>query len=94
MRHHVTTQLTALTVGIVLSAASAAAQDRQSPCVPRNAPAATSDSAAPKTRATVAQLAWLAGEWSGTAGTRTFEERWTPPAGGEKPRTFTFTRQK
>jgi Domain of unknown function (DUF6265) len=32
--------------------------------------------------ATVAQLAWLAGTWSGGDGPVSFEERWTPPAGG------------
>jgi len=33
-------------------------------------------------RATIAQVAWLAGSWSGDAGTAKVEERWTPPAGG------------
>jgi hypothetical protein len=32
--------------------------------------------------ATIAQLAWLAGTWSGPSGTSTVEERWTPAAGG------------
>lgn len=32
--------------------------------------------------ATIAQAAWLAGTWSGTAGKDTTEERWTPPSGG------------
>ena len=32
--------------------------------------------------ATVAQLAWLAGTWSGGDGPVSFEERWTLPAGG------------
>jgi hypothetical protein len=32
--------------------------------------------------ATVAQLAWLAGTWSGGDGPVSFEERWTAPAGG------------
>ena len=32
--------------------------------------------------ATVAQLAWLVGTWSGGDGPVSFEERWTPPAGG------------
>jgi hypothetical protein len=34
------------------------------------------------TAARIAQLEWLGGTWSGTAGSATFEERWTPPAGG------------
>ena len=33
-------------------------------------------------RATLAQLAWLAGTWSGGSGPVTVEERWTPAAGG------------
>ena len=37
---------------------------------------------APAARGTVAQLAWLAGTWSGGDGPVSFEERWTPPAGG------------
>ena len=35
-----------------------------------------------QTRGTIAQLAWLAGTWSGGDGPIRFEERWTPPAGG------------
>jgi hypothetical protein len=35
-----------------------------------------------KALATVAQVAWISGVWSGTAGTATIEERWTPAAGG------------
>ena len=31
---------------------------------------------------TIAQVAWIAGTWSGGGGGATFEERWTPPAGG------------
>jgi hypothetical protein len=33
-------------------------------------------------RATLADLGWLAGNWSGTLGRATIEERWTPAAGG------------
>jgi hypothetical protein len=36
----------------------------------------------PPARATISQLAWLAGAWAGEDGPVTFEERWTPPAGG------------
>ena len=36
----------------------------------------------PAVSATVAQLAWLAGTWSGGNGPVRFEERWTPAAGG------------
>jgi hypothetical protein len=37
---------------------------------------------APAARGAIAQLAWLAGTWSGGDGPVSFEERWTPPAGG------------
>jgi hypothetical protein len=33
-------------------------------------------------RATISQVAWLSGAWTGGAGDTTFEERWTQPAGG------------
>jgi hypothetical protein len=33
-------------------------------------------------RATLAQLAWLPGVWRGETGPVSFEERWTPAAGG------------
>jgi hypothetical protein len=36
----------------------------------------------PPARATLTQLAWLAGTWSGDSGPIAFEERWTPAAGG------------
>jgi hypothetical protein len=32
--------------------------------------------------ATLQQLAWLPGEWTGTKGRASIEERWTPAAGG------------
>jgi hypothetical protein len=33
-------------------------------------------------RAAIADLGWLAGDWAGTQGRATIEERWTPAAGG------------
>ena len=33
-------------------------------------------------RATISQVAWIAGDWTGQQGQVTFEERWTDPAGG------------
>jgi hypothetical protein len=36
----------------------------------------------PPAKATIAQLAWLAGTWAGGGGPVTVEERWTPAAGG------------
>ena len=33
-------------------------------------------------RASLAQVAWISGVWSGTTGTLTVEERWTPATGG------------
>jgi hypothetical protein len=35
-----------------------------------------------KAQATMAQVEWIAGVWSGARGSSTIEERWTPPAGG------------
>lgn len=32
-------------------------------------------------RATIADVAWIGGNWVGSSGAVTFEERWTPPAG-------------
>ena len=46
------------------------------------AAAQTPPPARPPARASIAQVAWIAGTWSGEAGGATFEERWTPPAGG------------
>ena len=53
---------------LVLSVALGA----QTPAPQRAAPA----------RATLGQLTWLAGEWSGTMGRSSIEERWTPAGGG------------
>jgi hypothetical protein len=36
----------------------------------------------PPARGTLAQLTWLAGTWTGAEGPISFEERWTPSAGG------------
>ena len=38
--------------------------------------------ARPPARASIAQVAWIAGLWTGKDGGVAFEERWTPPAGG------------
>ena len=37
---------------------------------------------AAQARATIADLGWLAGDWAGTQGRATIEERWMPAAGG------------
>jgi Domain of unknown function (DUF6265) len=42
----------------------------------------TNEQPRPQAQATLTQLAWLAGEWRGTSGPMTFEERWTDAAGG------------
>ena len=34
------------------------------------------------TKATIAEMAWLAGAWVGTRGSASIEERWSPPGGG------------
>jgi hypothetical protein len=36
----------------------------------------------PNVPASLSQLTWLAGTWSGGGGQVSLEERWTPPAGG------------
>jgi hypothetical protein len=54
--------------GALLAGAGARAQ----------APAA----AAPPFKATVDQLAWVAGAWTGTLGERTIEQHWSTPRGG------------
>jgi hypothetical protein len=38
--------------------------------------------AAPPFKATVEQLAWVAGAWTGTLGERTIEQHWSAPRGG------------
>jgi hypothetical protein len=44
--------------------------------------ALTAQTPRPAAKATLQQIAWLAGEWRGTGGPMTFEERWTEAAGG------------
>lgn len=44
--------------------------------------AAPPAAAAAKTAASIAQVSWIAGVWSGTTGQTTVEERWTPASGG------------
>jgi len=46
------------------------------------ATSAAAQTVRPPAKATIAQIAWIAGTWSGGGGGATFEERWTPPAGG------------
>ena len=36
----------------------------------------------PPVKATLQDIAWLAGNWAGTRGRASIEERWTPPGGG------------
>jgi len=52
----------------------------------RTGPPSPSPALAPKAQATMAQVGWIAGVWSGARGSSTpetrIEERWTPPAGG------------
>jgi len=42
----------------------------------------TAQSPRPPAPASIGQVAWIAGAWSGGGGATTFEERWTLPAGG------------
>jgi hypothetical protein len=48
----------------------------------RTGPPATPAAPAPRAQATMAQVAWISGVWTGAMGSSTLEERWTPPAGG------------
>jgi hypothetical protein len=44
--------------------------------------AAMAQASRPPARASIGQVAWIAGTWNGGGGGTTFEERRTPPAGG------------
>jgi hypothetical protein len=44
--------------------------------------APVSAQARPPVRATIADVAWIGGEWIGESNAVKFEERWTTPAGG------------
>jgi hypothetical protein len=52
----------------------------------RTGPPAPAPALVPKAQATMAQVGWIAGVWTGARGSSTpetkIEERWTPPAGG------------
>ena len=48
----------------------------------RTGPPAAPAPATQKTQATMAQVAWISGVWTGTMGSSTIEERWTPSGGG------------
>jgi hypothetical protein len=43
---------------------------------------ASTSPAVQSARATISDVAWIAGHWVGGTGTTTYEERWTPPSGG------------
>jgi Domain of unknown function (DUF6265) len=45
-------------------------------------PPAAAALVAGKATGTLAQMSWLSGTWVGSSGSSTFEERWTPSAGG------------
>jgi hypothetical protein len=65
--------------GIAVTAA-AATGSAQAPAPAASAPAASTPAAPVK--ATVEQLAWVAGAWTGTLGQRTVEQHWSAPLGG------------
>jgi hypothetical protein len=48
----------------------------------RTGPPASVTPPTPTLHATIAQVEWISGEWIGTSGQTTFEERWTPAVGG------------
>jgi hypothetical protein len=45
-------------------------------------PPAPAASPLQKARASISQVAWIGGTWTGVRGSASIEERWTPPAGG------------
>lgn len=68
----------------VTSRAAGAAEPRVTSTIYKRAPAAPAPAppALARAKATMSDVAWIAGIWSGSSKTTTFEERWTPAAGG------------
>lgn len=68
-------EVTAQTAGQSAPRTTTTVYKRTGPPPPTPAPLA-------RTQATMAQVEWIAGVWTGARGSSTIEERWTPPAGG------------
>jgi uncharacterized protein DUF6265 len=78
-----TLHLEADVLTVALSDAKSAAAGRPSVTrYRRTADAPATPPSARPARATLADIAWLAGVWKGTRGPSAIEERWTPAAGG------------
>lgn len=69
-------EMTARTAGQTAPRTTATVYKRTSP------PAALAARSIKKAQATMAQVAWISGVWTGERGSSTIEERWTPAAGG------------
>jgi Domain of unknown function (DUF6265) len=48
----------------------------------RSGPPPAAPAPVARAQATMAQVEWISGVWTGARGSSTIEERWTPPAGG------------
>jgi Domain of unknown function (DUF6265) len=72
----------ALRVDVAARVAGQTAPRTTSTMYKRTSPAAAAAPVAVKAAGTLAQMSWLPGTWVGTSGSTTFEERWTPAAGG------------
>lgn len=68
-------EVTAQTAGQTTPRTTTTVYKRTGPPPPTPAPV-------PRAQATMAQVEWIAGVWTGARGSSTIEERWTPPAGG------------
>jgi hypothetical protein len=73
-------RVTVTAVVIYLFAATSFVQGERSVSASQTSAGHTGASGA--LRATIADVAWIGGTWVGGGGATTFEERWTPPAGG------------
>ncbi len=74
-------KLTVTAEGMLASVSIDAPAGKESVCLFRH----PKDIELPKpAKSVIGDISWLAGAWvgSGSAGTRTFEERWSPPGGG------------
>jgi hypothetical protein len=71
-----------LTVEMTARTAGQAAPRVTSTTYKRKGGAAATVTPPTRTKASISQVAWISGVWTGGTGTTTIEERWTPSAGG------------
>jgi hypothetical protein len=74
--------LLAVACGVLMVVASLKAQPSAAQPPPSAATAPPAAQAPPPFKATVDQLAWVRGAWTGTLGERTVEQHWSAPLGG------------